>query len=69
MSNCADVCDFDVAIVGAGAAGMVAAYQLQQTAPFLKVILLEAKGMICLLPTGILIAAYLVTLELALLTG
>ena len=39
-----NICDVDVVIIGAGAAGLVAAYQLQQGSSALKFCVLEAKG-------------------------
>ena len=35
---------FDVIVIGAGISGLYAAYRIQQKAPQLKVLVLEAKG-------------------------
>ena len=39
-----DVCEVDVVVIGAGAAGLTAAYQLQHKFSFKKLVILEAKG-------------------------
>ena len=46
MTKNTDVCEceVDIAIIGAGAAGLTTAYQLQQKFPAKKFVILEAKG-------------------------